>query len=120
MMQSAETRKSNHLPVLGRLDLSPRRRVCREGHVRPILVVEFHVLANASEEVPFAEHDQVIGQFASERPDEPLRVAILPRRARRNSELTDTEVVAPPVEGRAEDLVSVADEQLERTRTTKT
>jgi hypothetical protein len=48
-----------------------------------------------------------------ERPDEPLDVTVLPRRARGRATLTDAEVVDPAVECCAEDPVAVACQELE-------
>jgi hypothetical protein len=69
---------------------------------------------NASEQLPLADHDEVISELTSKRPDEPFGIAILPRRARGNAELPDAKVVHALVERSAEDPIAIADEQLER------
>jgi hypothetical protein len=114
MVEPAEARKCDHRPVFRPFDRSATRRVARKGHVWTVRVVEFRVLANATKEMTFAEHDHVVGQLASERRDEPLGKAVLPRRARRDAELSDTEVVHTCVKDGAEDSIAIADEEPER------
>ena len=45
-MQPAETREGDHLSDFRRFHLPADRRVSVEGHMRAVLVVELHVLAN--------------------------------------------------------------------------
>jgi hypothetical protein len=87
--------------------------------MRVVRIVELRVRANAPNEMTFSEHDQVIGQLVPKRPDEPLGVGVLPRRTRRDLNLTDPEVLDTSVEGGTEDFVSVANEELELTVRTK-
>jgi hypothetical protein len=77
MMKAAQAREGDHLPILGRFDRSSARRVSVERHVWPVRVIEFRVLANAPKEMTLAEHDQVIAKLATQRPNKPLRVAVL-------------------------------------------
>jgi len=50
--------------------------------MRPDLVVIGSVILQHATQLGFVEHDQVIEAFATDRSDEPLNVAVLPRRAR--------------------------------------
>jgi hypothetical protein len=61
----------------------------------------------------FVNQDKMIGELAPEGADESLDVAVLSRRARRDEELADAEILDAAVEDGAEDLVSIADEELE-------
>jgi hypothetical protein len=65
-MESADASQTDNPPVLGRLDVSPGRRVSGERHIRSVLVVELRVRADASEQVALADHDQVIGELTPE------------------------------------------------------
>ena len=58
MVKSPDSSKSDDASASRRLDLASGRRIARERHVRTVLVVEAHVFANASEQVPLAEHDR--------------------------------------------------------------
>src|SRR5579859_2271415 len=114
MMKAAEAWERDDLPVLGRFHRPSSRRIPAERHVRPVRVVELRVLPNAPKEMTLAEHDQVIGQVPTERADKPFGISVLPRRSWRDANLSHAEVLDASVEGGAEDLVSVADEELER------
>jgi hypothetical protein len=115
MMQPAKTWEGDDISGFGRLDGSPCWRVIVKGHVRSVLVVEPRVLANAPPQVTFAENNQVIGQLPSQRSDQPLRVAVLPGRSRRDAQLLDAEVIHSVVERVTEDLVAIPDQKPERT-----
>jgi hypothetical protein len=64
---------------LGFLLASPDGRVASEGYVRPVSVEVGDVAAHEVKQVPGPENDDVIEQFASQRPDKPLRETVLPR-----------------------------------------
>src|SRR5690242_17980455 len=98
MMQSAESREGDDSAHIGMLDGPSAWRVAVQRHVRPVLIVEFRVRANASQEVTFAEHDQVVGELTSKLPDEPFDVSVLPRRSRRDAEVANAKVVDAPIE----------------------
>lgn len=67
MIEASDTSQSDNLPALDRFDLTSKRRIARERHVRAVLIAKFRVLANASEQLALADHDEVIGQLAAER-----------------------------------------------------
>lgn len=60
--------------------------------------------------MPLAEDEDVIGQLASDGPDEPLGEAVLP--GRRDPELFDSHAGEPLVEHGAEDPIAIADDAL--------
>src|SRR5712691_6941032 len=57
--------------------------------MRPDLVVTGSVIPQNATQLRFVEHDQVIEAFASNRSDEALDVAVLPRCARRGRMIAD-------------------------------
>ena len=75
-----------------------------------VLVVVGDVLADQAEQMPLAKHDDVIQQFAAQSADPPLGESVLPRRARRDPQLADAEVVHAGVEYGAEDGIAIADQ----------
>ena len=78
--------------------------------MRPVLVVVGRVLANEVQQMPLPEHDNVIEQFASQGANPPLGESVLPRRARRDSDLLNAEVFDSCVELSPVDPVTVADQ----------
>jgi hypothetical protein len=57
------------------------------------------------------KHDQVVERLAAQRADPSLRVSVLPRRARRDADLPDAQVVHPRVELGAEDGIAISDQR---------
>src|SRR4030081_876539 len=63
---------------------------------RPIVI--FHVTEQQVTEVPFAEYNDVVKAFPSDRTDQPFGISILPRGARRRrSESADKDLTIGPV-----------------------
>src|SRR5437879_4248118 len=56
---------------------------------RPVVVVD--VLRQDLSQIPFADHDDVVQAFTSNRADHPLGIRVLPRRAGRNDGLLDVQ-----------------------------
>src|SRR5262245_61134879 len=112
-MEPAETAEGDHLPCFRRLHRSPGRSVSTERHVWPVSIIEAGLLASAAQKMTFTEHDEVVGELPPKRPDNPLGVAVLPRRLRRDAKLQDAEV-HPAVEGGTEDFVTIASQEPER------
>src|SRR5438105_8569334 len=56
---------------------------------RPVVVVD--VLRQDLSKMPFADHDDVVQAFTSNRADHPLGIRVLPRRAGRNNGLLDAQ-----------------------------
>src|ERR1700756_5173583 len=56
---------------------------------RPVVVVD--ALRQNLSKMPFADHDDVVQAFMSNRADHPLGIRILPRRAGRNDGLLDVQ-----------------------------
>jgi hypothetical protein len=88
-------------------------RIAIERHVRSVLVVIGDMLADQAEQMHLAKHDQVIKQLAAQCAHPSFRVSVLPRRARRDADLPDAQVVHPRVELAAEDGIAILD-QLQR------
>jgi hypothetical protein len=114
MVEATEAGQGDDLSLFGTLNGTSGRRIALERHVRTVLVIEFDVLADAPKEMTLAEHDEVIGELAPECSDQPFGISILPRRSRRDPELTNAKIVHASIEDRAKDPVAIADEELER------
>src|SRR5215470_20261771 len=71
----------------------------------PVVVVD--VLRHDLSKMSFAEHDDVVEAFPSNRPDHPLGIRVLPRRAGRNDGLLDVQHPSLMRKSFAIDLVSV-------------
>jgi hypothetical protein len=65
MVKPTDTRDSDDLPELLRLNRAGDRRVAVEAHMRAIFVVVVGVLTDQVEEVTLTEHDHVIEQFST-------------------------------------------------------
>src|SRR5436309_8923840 len=72
---------------------------------RPVVVVD--VLRQDLSKMPFADHDDVVQAFTSNRADHPLGIRVLPRRARRNDGLLDVQHPGLMRKSFSIDLVSV-------------
>ncbi|HEY6418047.1 MAG TPA: hypothetical protein VIX59_03505 [Candidatus Binataceae bacterium] len=62
------------------------RSISIQGEMGPHLIVIHSVGLQDTAQVRFAEHDEVIERFATDRSDEPFNVRVLPRRAWRRRE----------------------------------
>ena len=62
----------------------------------------------------FAEHDEVVERFATDRSDEPLNVAVLPRRARCSRVISDPHCTNAAGVSRTECAVAVANQVTRR------
>jgi hypothetical protein len=60
VVEPADSRKCDDLACARRLDGTRDRRVATERHVRSVLVVIGHVLANQAEQMALPKHDDVI------------------------------------------------------------
>src|ERR1700731_3887315 len=74
----------------------------------PDLVVIGSVILQNATQLRFVEHDQVIEAFATNRANQPLHAAFLPRRARRGRMIADTHCPNAMGVGWAEGPVAVA------------
>ena len=59
-VEPADAVQCDYIAALGPLDRSPGRRVTVERHMWSVVVVEAHVVPDEPEQVPLAEHDDVI------------------------------------------------------------
>src|SRR5437870_11842042 len=75
---------------------------------RPVVVLD--VLQQDLEQMPFADHDDVVQAFSSNRADHPLGIRVLPRRAGRNDGLLDAQQPGLMRKSFSIDLVSVPNE----------
>src|SRR5438093_7108857 len=72
---------------------------------RPVVVVD--VLRQDLSKMPFADHDDVVQAFTSNRADHPLGIRVLPRRAGRSNGLLDVQRPGLMRKSFSIDLVSV-------------
>lgn len=112
MVEAAHAGQSDDVACFGPLHGSPGGRIAIERHVGPVVVVEADVVPDEPEQMPLANDDDVIEQLASERPDEPLGEAVLPRRTRRDPQLLESHAGEPLVEHGAEDPIAITDDAL--------
>jgi hypothetical protein len=110
MMKPAESRHRDDAAHRWRLDLARHWRVTPERHVRAVGVVVRQVLAKDPTQVVLAEHDHVVDDLATRSAHSSLGEPVLPRGSRRDSELSQPEILDASVERGAEDLVAVADQ----------
>lgn len=114
MMQSAEIRQADDRPEFRRLDLARNGRVIVQRLMRPSLLMVTKILSQNSFQMPFAEHDDVIEAFATNRTDQPLDVGILPRTMKRDPNVYEADSFNAVGELAAVDAIVVADEILRR------
>src|SRR5436190_195271 len=74
----------------------------------PRLVVVVDILRQDLSKMPFADHDDVVQAFTSNRADHPLGIRVLPRRAERNDGLLDVQHPDLMRKSFSIDLVSVS------------
>ena len=86
------------------------RGVAIERHVWSVLVVIGRMLADQAKQMPLAEYDYVVEQFATQRADPSFGVSVLPRRMRRNLYLLDAQVFDARVEGGTVDAIAVSNQ----------
>src|SRR5882724_6165976 len=75
---------------------------------RPVVVVD--VLQQDLSKMPFADHDDVVQAFTSNRADHPLGIRVMPRRAERNDDLLDVQHPGLMRKSFSIDLVSVSNQ----------
>jgi hypothetical protein len=83
VVQAADSRKCDDLSCTRWFDGSRDRSIAAERPVGSVLVVVGHVLADQSERMPLAKHDDVIQQLAAQRAHPSFGVPVLPKRTRR-------------------------------------
>src|SRR5271156_5212267 len=76
----------------------------------PDLIVVRSLSLQDNAQVLFAEHDEVVERFATYRSDEPLDMAVLPRRARCGRVITDLHCTNAAGVNRTECSVAVANQ----------
>ena len=79
VMQSAQDCMCNDAPEA--VDRAPVRRILSERNMRTPPIVIGGEFRKDPPQVLFVEHDQMIGTFAPDRPDQALNMAVLPGRA---------------------------------------
>jgi len=84
MMKSPHLRERDDAPKISRLDTPRFGSILRKDGMGPCTIVVAGVLRDDSADLPLIESDQVIQALAAQGPNEPLRIAILPRGARGN------------------------------------
>ena len=76
MVQPAENWAAKNLP--GPFDGTRERGILLQGEVRAGAIVICHVRQQQVAEVAFAEHDNVVEAFPSDRTDQPFGISVLP------------------------------------------
>jgi len=98
MMQTADLGYGNDGPERRRLNAPRDRCIPLQGEMWTRDVVVVDILTQDAPQVPFAEDDQVVQAFATDRPDDPLGVGALPMRLGHREELPDTDRPDDPPE----------------------
>ena len=75
MVQPAENWAANNLP--GPFDGTRERGILLQGEMRAGAVVICHVRQQQVAEVAFAEHDNVVEAFPSDRTDQPFGISVV-------------------------------------------
>ena len=109
MVESADLRHCHDIAALGWLNRARLGRVLSEMRARGVIVAE--VIAKATTEVSFVQHDHVVEEFAPDRADHALSEWVLPRGARRGEDLGKTDGLHPSSKLSAEDAVAITDEK---------
>ena len=78
MVQPAENWAAKNLP--GPFDGTRERRILLQGEMCAGAIVICHVRQQQVAEVAFAEHDNVVEAFSSDRTDQPFGIPVLPWR----------------------------------------
>ncbi len=112
MMLPADHGKRNDLAPIGGLALTRLGRVLVECEVGPGFVIVLEVSPEDAPQVLLSEDDDVVQAFPPKGPNHALAVRTLPRGTRRGEDLFDSNRTHATNEGRAIDLVSVADDVL--------
>ena len=94
MVQTTEVRVGHD--AANHLNSTRRRCILVQGSVRASIIVISLVRSKQVAQVSLAEHHHLIKAVPSDRPDEPLRMSILPWRARRGRPIPDTHRTKPP------------------------
>src|ERR1700745_113695 len=76
VVQPAENWAANNLP--GLFDGTRERGILLQGEMRADAIVICHVRQQQVAEVAFAEHDNVVQAFPSDRTDQPFGTPVLP------------------------------------------
>src|SRR5215468_8970817 len=71
------------------LDGARNRRVLVLGQVRARPIVAIQIRPQQMTEMALAKGNHVVNAFPPDRPDQPLRISVLPRRPRRCGSITD-------------------------------
>src|SRR4249919_3532435 len=79
-MQSTQDRTGEY--ATNGLDGARNRRVLVQGQVRARLIVVIQIRPQQMTEMALAKDNHVVNAFPPDRPDQPLRITILPRRPR--------------------------------------
>ena len=112
MVQPADHREGDDLPLIGGLALAGLGGVLIEREVGPGSVIVLEGIAQDAPQVLLSENDDVVEAVPPKGTDHALAVRILPRGPRRGENLLDSHRTHSSNEVRAVDLVSVPDDVL--------
>jgi len=111
VVESADLRHCHDITKLGWLDRAWLGRVFPESEMRARGVIVAEVIAKATTEVSFVQHDDVVEEFAPDGFDHALSERVLPRGVRRDEDLGKTDGLHPLSKRSAEDAVAIVDEE---------
>ena len=107
-MQSTQDRTGEY--TTNGLDGARNWCVLVQGQVRARLIVVIQIRPQQMTEMALAKDNHVVNAFPPHRPDQPLRIAVLPRRPRRCGSIADAHGTNTPNEYLAIGSIAVTDE----------
>ena len=111
MMQTADSRDRNDLPVLGWLDEPTMGSVLTQCHVRSVGVVIGDVLAQDSSRMLLVPHHHMVEALAAKGADDALAVGVHFRCSPRSLDLFRAETRHPTGELEAEGFIAISDDE---------
>jgi hypothetical protein len=108
MMEAAEPTDRYDTPDC--LRWSVERSILVERKMRADTIVVGQVIGQQITKVPFSQHDDMVETFASDRPDQPFNMTVLPRRAWRDRPISNTHHAEPALDRQTIGGVAVTDE----------
>src|SRR5207245_6201303 len=110
VMEATDARQLHHPSLVRPLHSPMLGCVFSQGQVCPGPVVVVNVLRQDPAKMPFANHDDVVKAFPSNRANHPLGIRVLPRRAGRDDRLPDVQRLGLTRKSLSIDFVSVPNE----------
>jgi hypothetical protein len=114
VMEATTFRQGDHPAHFRWLDRSGLWAIHLEGQMGATSVIIGDIRREHPLEMPYVEDDDMIEHVATDTPDEPLAVGILPGTARRNCDLFKAHVLDALVKGRTVDRVAISQQVTRR------